>query len=162
MHHHDLLGPSGETLFVSERRVIYTVADGTRRLRITAAIDRKEIVDARSAFAGDVTWSLAILAGVLLIASWGQIAIGLRPLEALRRSVNAVRSGEQKTIAVDEPEEIMPLVAEVNSLLDAKAKAIESAKARAANLAHGLKNSADGFGDRRGAVAAKRRDRDRR
>lgn len=41
--------------------------------------------------------------------------------------------------AVDEPEEIMPLVAEVNSLLDAKAKAIESAKARAANLAHGLK-----------------------
>ena len=139
VHHHDLPGPSGETLFVSERRVIYTVGDGTRPLRITAAIDRKEIVDARSAFAGDVTRSLAILAGVLLIASWGQIAIGLRPLEALRRSVNAVRSGEQKTITVDEPEEIMPLVAEVNSLLDAKAKAIESAKARAANLAHGLK-----------------------
>lgn len=33
----------------------------------------------------------------------------------------------------------MPLVAEVNSLLEAKAKAVESAKARAANLAHALK-----------------------
>lgn len=108
-------------------------------MRITAGLDRKEIVEARSEFAGDVALSLAILAVALLFASWGQIAIGLRPLEGLRRSVNAVRAGEQKTVAVDEPEEIMPLVAEVNSLLDAKAKAIESAKARAANLAHGLK-----------------------
>jgi signal transduction histidine kinase len=139
VHHHDLPGPSGETLFLSERRVIYTVNGVTRRLRITAAIDRKEIVDARSDFAGDVALSLAILAVILMIASWGQIVVGLRPLEALRQSVNAVRSGEQKTIAVDEPEEIMPLVREVNSLLDAKAKAMESAKARAANLAHGLK-----------------------
>ncbi len=139
VHHHDLPGPSGETLFVSERRVIYTVGGATRRLRMTAALDRKEIVEARREFSGDVGLSLAILAVVLLVAAWGQIAIGLRPLEALRRSVNAVRAGEQKAIAVDEPEEIMPLVAEVNSLLDAKAKAIESAKARAADLAHGLK-----------------------
>nr|CCD32094.1 Integral membrane sensor signal transduction histidine kinase [Methylocystis sp. SC2] len=139
VHHHDLTGPSGETLFTSERRIIYAVGDGMRRLRITAALDRKEIVEARSEFAGDVALSLAVLAAALFFASWGQIAIGLRPLEGLRRSVNAVRAGEQKSVAVDEPEEIMPLVAEVNSLLDAKAKAIESARARAANLAHGLK-----------------------
>lgn len=139
VHHHDLSGPSGETLFTSERRIIYTIGDRTRRLRMTAALDRKEIIEARSEFAGDVALSLAILAGVLLVASWGQIVIGLWPLEALRRSVNAVHAGEQKTIAVDEPEELMPLVTEVNSLLDAKAKAIESAKSRAANLAHGLK-----------------------
>jgi signal transduction histidine kinase len=139
VHHHNLPGPSGETLFVSERGIIYTVGGGTRQLRFMAAINRMEIIDARSEFAGDVALSLAILAVVLLVAAWGQIAIGLRPLEALRRSVNAVHAGEQRAIAVDGPEEIMPLVAEVNSLLDAKAKAIESAKARAADLAHGLK-----------------------
>lgn len=139
VHHHDLLGPSGEALFTSERRIIYAVGGQTRRLRITVALDHKEISEARSEFAGDVALSLAVLAMVLLVASWGQIVVGLWPLEALRRSVNAVRAGEQKTIAVDEPEEVMPLVAEVNSLLDAKAKAVEIAKARAANLAHGLK-----------------------
>jgi len=139
VHRHDLPGPNGETLFVSERGIIYTVGDGTRLLRIMAAVNRAEIVDARSAFTSDVALSLAILAVVLLVAAWGQIAIGLRPLEAVRRSVNAVRAGEQKAITVKEPEEIMPLVAEVNSLLEAKAKTIETAKARAANLAHGLK-----------------------
>ncbi|PWB88848.1 sensor histidine kinase [Methylosinus sporium] len=139
VHHHDMVGPSGETLFTSERRIVYPVGASARRLRITVGLDRKEINDARSEFIGDVAASLAILAVVLLLASWGQIVIGLWPLEALRRSVNAVRSGRQKTIAVDEPEEIMPLVDEVNSLLEARAKAVESAKARAANLAHGLK-----------------------
>jgi signal transduction histidine kinase len=139
VHRHDLPGPNGEMLFVSERGVIFTVGEERRLLRIIAGIDRNEIIEARSEFAGDVAQSLAILAAVLLAAAWGQIAIGLKPLEAVRRSVNAVRSGEQKTIRVDGPEEIMPLVAEVNSLLEAKAKTIEAAKARASNLAHALK-----------------------
>jgi signal transduction histidine kinase len=139
VHRHDLPGPNGETLFVSERGVIFTVGEEKHLLRIIAGIDRKEIIEARREFAGDVAQSLAILAAVLLAAAWGQIAVGLRPLEAVRRSVNAVRSGEQKSIRVDGPEEIMPLVGEVNSLLEAKAKTIEAAKARAANLAHALK-----------------------
>lgn len=139
VHRHDLPGPNGETLFVSERGVIFTVGDAKHLMRIIAGIDRKEIIEARSEFAGDVAQSLAILASVLLVAAWAQIAVGLRPLEAVRRSISAVRSGEQKTLLVDGPEEIMPLVAEVNSLLEAKAKTIEAAKARAANLAHALK-----------------------
>ncbi|WP_064031929.1 HAMP domain-containing sensor histidine kinase [Methylosinus sp. R-45379] len=138
-HHHDLAGPKGETLFLGERRVNYATEGGRRRLRITAAVDRNEILEARTEFAGDMAVSLAVLALILLASSWGQIAVGLRPLEALRRNVNAVRVGEKKSITVDGPEEIMPLVAEVNSLLEAKAKAVESAKARAANLAHALK-----------------------
>lgn len=139
VHRHDLPGPNGETLFVSERGVIFTIGDERHLLRIIAGVDRKEIIEGRSEFAGDVAQSLAILASGLLLAAWGQIAIGLRPLEAVRRSVNAVRSGEQKTVLIEGPDEIMPLVAEVNSLLEAKAKALDAAKARAANLAHALK-----------------------
>jgi signal transduction histidine kinase len=139
VHRHDLPGPNGETLFASERGVIFTVGEERHLLRIIAGLDRKEIIEGRREFAGDVAQSLAILAIGLLLAAWGQIAIGLRPLEAVRRSVNAVRSGEQKTVLIEGPDEIMPLVAEVNSLLEAKAKALEAAKARAANLAHALK-----------------------
>jgi signal transduction histidine kinase len=76
---------------------------------------------------------------VLIIAAWIQIAIGLQPLEALRRQVARVRSGLEPRLAVEEPTEVMPLVAEVNSLLDAQDKAIEQARQRAADLAHGLK-----------------------
>ncbi len=139
VHRHLLAGPGGATLMVSELRVAYTVGEGTRKIRITAAVDRQDILTARREFAEDVTISLAILAAILLAAAWVQIVLGLKPLEALRRSVMAVRSGEQPRITVNGPEEIMPLVSEVNSLLDALAAAVESAKARAADLAHGLK-----------------------
>jgi signal transduction histidine kinase len=138
-HHHELPGPRGETLFVGERRIVFATPGAERRLRITAAVDRKEILDARAEFAGDAALSLAALALILLASFWGQIVVGLKPLEELRQNVNAVRAGERDQISVEGPEEVRPLVAEVNSLLEAKAQAIASAKARAANLAHGLK-----------------------
>lgn len=138
VHRHRLLGPAGATLLVAERRVIFP-PPSQHRLRIAAAVDEKEVLDARAAFAGDISKSLLFLSAILLIASWTQITIGLKPLEALRRSVAAVRFGSDNRLTVEEPEEVMPLVAEVNALLDEKAKTIESAKARAADLAHGLK-----------------------
>ena len=138
VHRHRLMGPASATLLVAERRVIFPSAK-QQQLRIAAAIDEKEVIDARSAFAGDTSKSLLFLAAILLIASWIQITIGLKPLEALRRSVAAVRFGTGNRLTVEEPEEVMPLVAEVNALLEEKAKTIESAKARAADLAHGLK-----------------------
>jgi hypothetical protein len=52
VHRHDLPGPNGETLFVSERGIIYTVGDGTRLLRIMAAVNRAEIVDPSRGLAG--------------------------------------------------------------------------------------------------------------
>jgi signal transduction histidine kinase len=139
VHRHLLAGPGGATLMVSELRVAYTADEGTRKMRIAAAVDRQDVVTARREFAGDVSISLGILAIILLTTAWVQIVLGLKPLETLRRSVMAVRSGEQPRIAAGGPEEIMPLVSEVNSLLDAQAAAMESAKARAADLAHGLK-----------------------
>jgi signal transduction histidine kinase len=139
VHHHILKGPDGVTLVLSELRVAYTAGDSKRTVRIAAAIDRRDILNARHEFAEDVAVALAVLAVFQLLAAGVQIVIGLKPLEALRRSVMAVRSGRQPRMAAAGPDEVMPLVAEFNSLLDAQAAAIASAKARAADLAHGLK-----------------------
>ena len=139
-HRYIVPGPLGSTLLVRERHIAYPdAAKQPSEIRIAVAIDRKEFLDVRRAFADDVTLSLIALASILMLSSWLQISVGLRPLEALRRSVMAVGAGTAKRIDVDEPEEVMPLVAEVNSLLDAQATAIERARARAADLAHGLK-----------------------
>lgn len=137
---HDIAGRGGARLLVGERLVGYAVDGATRPVRIAVAIDRSDIVKAREEFTSDAMQSLVLLAFVLMVAAWMQIAVGLQPLEAVRRSVNRVRSGRQPRIAVDEPSEVMPLVAEVNSLLDAQDKAIEQARRRAADLAHGLKS----------------------
>lgn len=137
---YQLTGPSGATLHVADRVIDYGGDAPDRVVRLAVAVDRADIVSAREEFTLDATRSLALLAIVLLIAAWMQIIFGLRPLEAVRRSVNQVRSGHQPRITVDEPTEVMPLVAEVNSLLDAQDKAIEAARRRAADLAHGLKS----------------------
>jgi len=138
VHRHRLMGPASATLLVAERRVLFP-SQGQHQLRIAAAVEEREVLDARTAFAGDIFRSLLLLAAVLLISTWIQITIGLKPLEALRRSVAAARSGAGNRLTVEEPEEVMPLVGEVNALLDEKAQTIERAKARAADLAHGLK-----------------------
>lgn len=135
-HRHELSGPNNATLLVSERLITFS---GGRRLRIAAALDQKEIHEAVRDFAADVSVSLLVLAVILLGASWLQISVGLKPLETLRRNVAGVRSGAARRIGLDEPAEVMPLVHEVNTLLEDREKTVASAKARAADLAHGLK-----------------------
>jgi len=138
-HRHRLDGPGGANLMVSERRITFPHGAASHQIRIAAAVDEAELHGAVSQFVSDVAASLLLLAGILMLASWLQISVGLRPLAALRRSVAAIRSGQQSHIDIEGPTEVMPLVQEVNSLLDDRETAVAAAKARAADLAHGLK-----------------------
>lgn len=139
VHHHRLAGPRDASLLVAERRVILASPGQPHNLRIAAGLDAKDVAEARAEFAQDMVKSLVLLAGILLTAAWVQIVVGLKPLESLRNSVAGVRSGATSRLDVAEPEEVLPLVVELNALLDEKAKTIEKAKTRAADLAHGLK-----------------------
>jgi signal transduction histidine kinase len=139
IHNHILQGPLQAELLAQEELIIYDTASGKRPLRITAAIDRNELLFARHEFAEALVLSLGLLAAVLLGASWVQIVVGLRPLEAVRQGVNAVRARQKQRLEDGYPDEVMPLVAEVNTLLDAQDQTIERARTRAGDLAHGLK-----------------------
>ncbi|MCF7991947.1 MAG: HAMP domain-containing histidine kinase, partial [Thiohalocapsa sp.] len=101
--------------------------------------DRRELCAARDAFAADMLPYLILLAVLLGAAGLVQIGAGLAPLEKVRRGVGAIRSGRQRRLADDFPDEVMPLVSEVNALLAAREQAVESARAWTADLAHGLK-----------------------
>lgn len=132
-------GPNGQAVLVRERLILLEHDGGPRRLRLITAIDADELTRARNAFAADILPYLALLALLLGLATLAQIRAGLAPLEALRRGVGAVRSGHEQRLADLYPDEVMPLVSEVNALLAAREQAVERARAWTADLAHGLK-----------------------
>lgn len=139
VHRHLIVGPGRANLIVRERAVTYAAPGGQRRLRIAVAVDSADVRAAAQTFARDLVPSLALLGLTLFAAAWLQVWLGLRPLEAVRRGVAAIRSGGRHRLPADYPDEVMPLVEEVNVLLDAQDKAIERARAAAGDLAHGLK-----------------------
>ncbi|WP_295407683.1 HAMP domain-containing sensor histidine kinase [uncultured Thiocystis sp.] len=139
VHAHVLPGPGGQRLLVRERRIRLQAFGQPLVLRLAVGQDRAELTAARDAFAADMRPYLGLIALVLALATLVQIQTGLAPLESVRRGVGAIRSGQERRLADDYPDEVMPLVSEVNALLDARAQAIERARAWTADLAHGLK-----------------------
>jgi signal transduction histidine kinase len=83
--------------------------------------------------------SLAALGLALILAIMLQVRLGLRPLERLRRAVADVRAGRSDRVPAEQPAEILPLVSELNGLLEQNAANLERARRHVANLAHGLK-----------------------
>ncbi|WP_051448359.1 sensor histidine kinase [Bradyrhizobium sp. WSM1417] len=139
LHRHVILGPANARLLVSERRVLLTVSDRRAPVRVAVAGDLARALAAAAQFARDLVLALGLLSLVLAVATSIQVGLGLRPLDALRRGVADVRSGQRKHLPVDVPAEVKPLVEEVNSLIDAQEREIERSRSRAADLAHGLK-----------------------
>ena len=107
--------------------------------RISVAVDRKEISQLGSGFARDLVPALGILGAVLLLGFAFQVAAGLRPLGTVQDALGAVRSGRARRLQINGPQEVEPLVNEVNALLEAQENEMIRARDRAADLAHGLK-----------------------
>jgi signal transduction histidine kinase len=139
LHRHDLVGPGDQPLLALERLVRFRPESLNRRVRVAVALDRQELVQARRAFAADIVPYLLLLGAGLVLAAWVQVRVGLSPLDAVRRGVRAIRSGEVRRLPTDYPDEVRPLADEVNALLDAQDAAIARARDWTADLAHGLK-----------------------
>lgn len=135
-----LIGPEKQLLFALVRRVTLQAPNlAPIDAMYIAAVDTAEIGDETSKYSSDLFYSITALTALFIIGAWIHVAIGLRPLERLRSSVASVRAGATRQIEGEFPEEIDPLVAETNALLDAQAAALSKARARASDLAHGLK-----------------------
>jgi signal transduction histidine kinase len=139
VHHHEVRGPAGARMLVAERAVNLGAGDRQVAVRVAAAADLVRVWAAASAFARDLAIALGVLGCVLAIATSIQVALGLRPLDALRRGVADIRAGRIRRLPPAVPSEVEPLVEEVNALVDAQAAEIERSRSRAADLAHGLK-----------------------
>ncbi len=136
---HIISGPESAKLFALEKLILLPVGNTERQLSVTMAIDRRAIDQTVSEFAADMFNGLALLYAALLGLSYLQVFYGLKPLEALRKQVEKIRLGEDQNISGTYPDEVAPLVDEVNGLLTARETQLDKARQRASNLAHGLK-----------------------
>ncbi len=134
-----IAGPRASTLLVHERTIVIAVHGADRLIRIGVAIDGTEIDPLRAGFTRDLVLALGILGTVLLIGFAIQIRAGLRPLHTVRNALGEIRSGAARRLATDVPEEVAPLVEEINALLAAQEQELGRARDRAADLAHGLR-----------------------
>lgn len=139
IHAHRLPGPAGQSLLVRERRIRVAANPEPVELRLALAQDRAELIAARANFSADMRPYLGLIAFLLTLATLIQIQTGLAPLEALRREVGAIRAGRAARLVASGADEVRPLVAELNALLEARERSVERARAWTADLAHGLK-----------------------
>jgi signal transduction histidine kinase len=132
-------GPLGRMIVLIVRDSTVKFGDVEHKLRLAAAIDQSEVDTAVRDFRKDLAGSLGILGLCLLIAAWLQVIVGLQPLERLRHQLVPVREGRDTQLEGRFPTEISPLVDDLNSLLTTQQNALVRARARAGELAHGLK-----------------------
>lgn len=133
------VAPDGQPLLVRETTVIIVDGGRDRPLRIAAAVATSEFDALKRGFAIDLLPALAAFGLVILAGAWFQVRAGLAPLADVRGGLRRIRSGEAPLLPDRVPIEIAPLVAEINALLQERAREMERARNRAADLAHGIK-----------------------
>ncbi len=138
----EIAGPDRQILYAAVSSIILEQGppgQQEQRYVLVAAMDRAEVNEINAKFGGDIIPALGVFAVLLIGAAWVQVSVGLTPLEKVRTGLEAVRLGEARRLDADVPLELQPLVAETNRLLDAQESALVKARARAGDLAHGLK-----------------------
>ena len=107
--------------------------------RFQVAASRANLNDQIAVLRRTLVRSFAILGLGLIILAALQATYGLWPLRSLRRAVAAVGSGISSRIDAKLPDEVRPLVEELNELLAHNERQAEEARRHAGNLAHALK-----------------------
>jgi len=139
VHRHRIAGPGGAELIALERSVLLPARIGGGAMRAVVALDAADVAAATRAFAVDLLPYLGLLALFLVASAYVQVVVGLRPLAAVRAGLAAIRAGTAGRLGERFPDEIRPLAHEVDALIEARAAEIERARARAGDLAHGLR-----------------------
>jgi len=134
-----LPGPEESSLVAIVRTISMKGAKQNHALQVLIAVDRKEIDAAVRDFDRDLALSLGVIAMLLGSGAFLQAQLGLQPLKALADSLKQLREGHAKRLDAIGPDEVRPLVDELNALLAEQEASIARARSRAGDLAHGLK-----------------------
>lgn len=132
-------GPQGQALSVLTQDVLLDTDTVQRHLRVSVAEDLALRGRDLRRFVLDIAVALLAVGAALALAAWLQVHLGLRPLLSLQVAVENVVQGRASRLDGTYPAEVAPVVREVNALLASNDRAIQFARARADDLAHGLK-----------------------
>lgn len=127
----------GEPLRIAERAIKLPDSNVAWTFMVAQSRDSldAQIQDLRSV----LVMSFFLLALGLIMLAALQTFYGLWPLRAVRLAIAQMRSGKESRVTDALPDEVMPMVNELNALLDHNEKQAEESRRHAGNLAHALK-----------------------
>jgi hypothetical protein len=134
-------GPNGSVLYVMEREVRLDGGSSPRVFDLAVRVDTSAVSKLRHSFAGQVVFALVSIGGVLFLGAWAQASFGLRPLRLLRQELTMLNRGLKTILTGRFPEEVAPLVEDLNRLLIRQEDLIRRARQRAGKSGARLKNA---------------------
>src|SRR5688572_25239724 len=137
VHYYNSEEFQSETLRLAERDV--RLPGSPVRWRFQVAQSRDILDEQIGVLRRTMVRSFGILGLGLIVLAALQAIYGLWPLRKVRRALAAIRSGRKARIEERLPQEIGPLVEELNDLLEHNEIQAEEARRHAGNLAHALK-----------------------
>lgn len=157
-------GPDGQQLRIAEHDIILPEAE--RIFHYQIATNMAEVQAAINRFNWLLVSALAVILLTLTLALVLQVSYGLRPLRQIKRELGDVRAGRTARLASASdaklPQDLTPLVEEINGLIDQNDKLVQRARTHVGNLAHALKtplsviqNSVDGDDSEQGTTIAR-------
>jgi signal transduction histidine kinase len=137
LHRHRGAGPDGRTLILLERAVVPIGLE--QPVRVVVAVNREWVTEVTRPAIITLAMALLLLALGLVVAAWLQVSAGLRPLGRLQQAVASIATGRRDALGSGWPVEVTPLARELDRVLSANRRMVESARRQAADLAHALK-----------------------
>ncbi|MBP1850889.1 signal transduction histidine kinase [Rhizobium halophytocola] len=134
---YELRDYAGNRLRVDETEVVLDNSDQAARFRVTGNLNELEGEIAR--FERRLYIALAVFGIVGLALNAFGILSGLRPLKDAKQALERIRAGAANELEGNFPREILPLVNEVNALIDSNRRIVDRARMQVGNLAHSLK-----------------------
>jgi signal transduction histidine kinase len=129
---------TNEPLLIGERDMKLPGSDIMWRIQVGHS--KTELNEQIKQLRDTLTISLALLGLGLIILTALQTFYGLYPLRQLRHAIINLRTGRKDRIDAEAmPNEVEPLVNELNALIDHNEKQAQEAREHAGNLAHALK-----------------------
>ncbi len=127
-----------DVLRITERDIVLPMSATVWRFQVAQS---RTVLDAQiGALRNTLIRSFALLALGLIVMAALQSIYGLWPLRSLKRAIVSMREGKSSRVdPQDLPDEVAPLVDELNGLLAHTETQAEEARRHAGNLAHALK-----------------------
>jgi signal transduction histidine kinase len=126
-----------EPLRIVERTI--TLPGSEVEWQFVVAGARTELNEQIAAIRAILVWSFAVLGIGLFLMAMLQTWYGLGPLRRVRRAIARIRTTGSNRVTDPLPQEVQPMVEELNALLAHSEKQAEEARTHAGNLAHALK-----------------------
>lgn len=117
-------------VFLGEGNTLYS-------FRITA--NKSSLDEEISKFRSRLALILSIFAFSIVMATYLLVRLGLKPIARAVETLGLVRRGEATRVDGKYPDEIEPLIAQTNALIESNNTIVERARTQVGNLAHSLK-----------------------